>query len=141
MSNLRHVGIVCNNLEKMTKFYKLLGFTEVINIEVYGKFIDELIALNNVNIDIVKFKSKNNDCLIELLKYKKLKNSKQKNEVYEQGISHISITVEDIDRTFEILKLNGAEFLTSPLLSEDGKVKVCFCKDIEGNWIEVCQDL
>lgn len=141
MSSLRHVGIVTSDLAKMTKFYKLLGFKEVVNFEVYGKFIDNLIALNKVNIKIVKLASTDNNCLIELLKYKKSKTSKAKIELYEQGISHIAITVSDIDKTFEELKLGGAEFLTAPLVSEDGKVKVCFCRDIEGNWLEICQDL
>lgn len=141
MSSLRHVGIVCQDLTKMTKFYKLLGFEEIENAEVYGKFVDELVGLHNTNIKIIKLKSISNDCVIEFLKYKKAKSKKGKSELWEQGISHISITVDDIDKVFEVLKLNGAEFLTAPLVSTYGNVKVYFCRDIEGNWLEICQDL
>lgn len=141
MSNLRHCGIVVSDLKKMVRFYKLLGFSEVSNDDICGNFIDELIKINKINVKIIKLKSSNNDSIIELLKYKNLRNSKSKSELYEQGISHLAITVDNIDKTFEILKLHGAEFLTSPLLSPYGNVKVCFCKDIEGNWLEIVEEI
>ncbi len=140
MSNLRHCGIVVKDLDKMNKFYKLLGFEEVINTKENGEFIDNLIGKKNISINIVKLKSTSNNCIVELLQYK-IKNSRSKIKLYEQGLSHIAITVNDIDKIISILKLNGAEFISAPLLSPDNKVKVCFCKDIEGNFLELVEEL
>ena len=136
---IRHIGVVVSNLERMIKFYKLLGFKEYNKTEVYGKIIDKMINKNNLNINIVKLKS--GDSMIELLKYKDVKNSVEKKELFEQGIFHIAITVDDIEETFELLTLNGAKFLSVPLLSEDKKVKVCFCQDVEDNFLEIVEEL
>jgi catechol 2,3-dioxygenase-like lactoylglutathione lyase family enzyme len=141
MSSIRHCGIVCQNLDKMTKFYKLLGFEEFIKSEVHGKFVNELIGLHNSKIKIVKLKLNNSDFIIEFLQYNKIRNSRVNTELYEQGTFHIALTIDDIDKMFEILKLNGAEFLTAPLMSEFDNVKLCFCKDPEGNFIELVEVL
>ena len=70
-----------------------------------------------------------------------MKNPIKSPKLYEQGISHIAISVSDIEKVFEVLTLAGAKFLSQPLLSENKKVKVCFCKDVEDNFLEIIEEL
>jgi len=141
--SIRHTGIVVSDLFKMTEFYKLLGFEEYIESNIKGELIDNLIGLDNADIEIVKLKSIKDDSIIELLKYKNIDNSnlrKEKKELWDLGLSHLAITVSDIGDICKTLKLHGAKFNSSPLLTDDN-VKVCFCRDIENNWIEIVEDL
>jgi catechol 2,3-dioxygenase-like lactoylglutathione lyase family enzyme len=139
--SLRHCGIVCEDLSKMIEFYKLLGFEKYIDNEIKGSFISELLGVFNANVKIVKLKSIKDGSIIELIKYKYKNNLRDKQELYEQGLSHIAITVNNLDEIFETLTLQSINFITPPLLSKKDNVKVCFCRDAEGNWIELVEDL
>ena len=68
IKNIRHTGIVVNDLELMTNFYLALGFNKFISGKEKGEFIDNVTGLENVNLEWVKLKSKDGN-LIELLKY------------------------------------------------------------------------
>jgi len=139
--SLRHCGIVCEDLSKMIEFYKLLGFEKYIDNEIKGSFISELLGVFNANVKIVKLKSIKDGSIIELLKYKYKNNSRDKQELFEQGLSHIALTVDNLDEVFETLTLKGVKFISPPLFSEKDKVKVCFCKDVEQNFIELVEDI
>jgi len=138
--SIRHCGIVVNNLSKMTEFYKLLGFEEYVKFNINGELIDNLIGLHNSDIDIVKLKSKYDGFIIELLKYNNIDNLSKNTELFQQGTFHLAITVDDIDKIYETLKSVGVKFTSPPLFTDDN-VKVCFCKDWEGNWIELVQEI
>jgi len=137
----RHAGIVCDNLGKMVEFYKLLGCEEIINSKIEGKLIDDLIDLENANIQIVKLKPLLDNTVIELLKYKNINLPSKNRKLYEQGLSHVAITVSNVDSVYKKLKAKGIKFNTPPILSAKDNVKVCFCRDVEGNWIELVEEL
>lgn len=138
--SVRHVGIVVRNLDKMIEFYKLLGFEELSSGEIQGKLIDDLIGIKNANINIVKMKSIKDNSVIELLKYKDIGLETRNRELFEFGITHIAVNVDNIDDMYVKLKLKGISFNTPPLLTEDN-VKVCFCRDYENNWIELVEEI
>ena len=137
--SIRHVGIVVDNLEKMVEFYNLLGFKELNRNNLSGELIDKLIFAYNFNVDIVKLVSLKDNSIIELLKYNNVNQPRKNKELYDKGLSHNAFTVDNIDEMCKILELAGARFNSPPLFSE--KVKVCFCRDIEGNFIELVEDL
>lgn len=137
--SLRHVGIVVNNLDKMVEFYRLLGFEIFDSGDIEGELIDDLIQVNNANIKIVKMKSIKDNSMIELLKYKDIRLETRGKELFEFGITHIAVDVDDIDDMYVKLKLKGISFNTPPLLSDN--VKVCFCRDYENNWIELVEEI
>ena len=139
--SVRHTGIVVQDIKKMTEFYELLGFEKYIDSEIKGELIDQLIGVSNPNVKIIKLKSKKDNSIIELLKYKYKNNSRDKQELFEQGLSHIAITVDNLDGIFETLTLKGVKFISPPLFSEKDKVKVCFCKDVENNFCELVEDI
>jgi hypothetical protein len=125
----------------MSEFYKLLGFEKYDEYEIKGSFINELLDMINPNLKIIKLKSKKDDSIIELIKYKYEKNSRDKQELHEQGISHIAITVNNLNEVFETLTLKRIKFVSPPLFSEKDKVKVCFCRDIENNFLGLVEDI
>ena len=143
MKAIRHVGIVVSNLEKSLYFYKdLLNLKIVKKMEESGEYIDKISDLKNVRVTTIKMAA-DDENLIELLYYHshsnhKFVNSKQINEI---GISHIAFTVNDLEKEYIRLLEKGVIFNASPQCSPDGYAKVTFCKDPDGNLIELVEVL
>ncbi len=142
MKGFRHAGIVVKDLEKALHFYRdLLGFKEVKKNVEKGSYIDTVCGLNNAVVTTVKLAADDNN-LIELLYFSngagKTLAAKSLNET---GFSHISCTVEDIAAEYERLKQAGIIFISVPKLSPNRYAKVAFCRDPEGNFIELVEVL
>ena len=139
---LRHFAIVCNEIDQMEKFYKNFGFSDLSNNKEVGEYINTLTGLNDVTLYWKKYINDKND-ILELIKYERFnlgkKNYKQK--VFKKGFSHVAFTVENINYTVEILVKNGGTLVSDPLKSNDGKVYVCYAYDIEGNLIELVEEI
>ena len=72
--------------------------------------------------------------MLQKLKKKKIK-------PFNVGITHISITVENINSVYKKLLKNGVKFNTSPQISEDGKVIMTYCETPEGYFLELVEVL
>lgn len=143
MFNIRHVGIYTENLEKMKAFYcENFNFKEKIHNVENGTYIDTILGLNGAQIELYKLVSPCGE-MLELLQYTgDLETDNNKAEqVWKKGQSHIAVTVDDIDAFYEKLCLKSVEFISKPCASPDGFAKVCFCKDPEGNFIEIVEEL
>lgn len=141
IKDIRHTGIVVNDLEASIHFYtKLLGFRIVKRTEEAGDYIDNILSLKNVNVTTVKMTSPSGQ-MIELLKYHSQSEHQKMREIYEIGISHIAFTVDNVDAEYERLKNEGVHFNSNPQLSPDGYAKVTFCCDPDGSHIELVEVL
>ncbi len=143
VKNIRHIGIVTKNIKKSIWFYeKILGFKVKIKMIERGNITDKLTNLKNTKIKTVKLKSKNSKVMIELLEFKKKK--KRENEEYNIsriGASHFALTINDLEKTYKFLKRKGIRFICKPILSNDKKVKLTFCRAPEGTLIEMVEEL
>ena len=81
--HLRHVGIVCQNIERMLKYWGKLG-----------KVIDD----HTEQVRIVKL-----DNGIELLQYE----SQSENNLRKAGISHIAFTADPEENFLEVINEHG----------------------------------
>ncbi|MEJ5227790.1 VOC family protein [Thermodesulfovibrio sp.] len=142
IKNIRHIGIVVSNLELSLHFYSdLLGFKVVKKMEESGEYIDNISSLKNVKITTVKMAAPDGN-LVELLYY----HSHQRatilhREIWQTGISHIAFSVDDIEQEYNRLSAAGVTFNSPPQLSTDGYAKVTFCRDPDGNFIELVEVL
>ena len=129
VAKLRHVGIVTDRIEESIHFYsKALGFTVVSDMLETGSFIDAILG-SKCKVRTVKMT--NNNFMIEFLSFETFNSSYF--DLFTLGCTHIAITVNCINDTFEILSKAGAEFISQPKISDDNKAKVCFCKDPNNN--------
>ena len=81
-------------------------------------------------------------CMIELLKMNpEVDKDVHSDQIFNKGCAHIAFTVSDIDGMYERLKKEGLSFNSPPLLSRDNEHRVCFCRDPEGNYMELVEDL
>ena len=140
IKNIRHIGIVVENIELSRFFYEnLLGFKEVKKAKENSKFIDKILAVENSNLTTVKLVGLDNQ-LIELLYFENdyVVTERRINEI---GPTHIAFTVEKIDLIYKNLIAEGVKFLSNPQISPDKYAKVAFCIAPEGTFIELVEVL
>ena len=142
MKTLRHVGIVVTNLNRSLHFYKdLLGLRITKELNESGDFIDKILGMRGTHVRTVKLKSDEGKSLVELLHFKTYPRGKRKISANSIGYTHVSFSVRDIRRQYRKLIKSGVEFNSPPQDSPDGYAKVAFCKDPDGNLIELVQEL
>ena len=113
MVQLRHAGIYVSDMNKMVKFY-----TDVFNMH---KSCENVIQ---------------KDSLIEEL-LGPAKNVEDK-FIYDQSVVHICFSVENIKYVVDQLKKSSGKQCTDIHEMSNGN-KCCFCKDPEGNWLELIE--
>ncbi len=139
---VRHMGIVVTDLLLMIRFYHdLLGLKIIKEVDEDDRFIERICEIEKADLMTVKMAAQDGS-IIELLCYKSYPLIRvSRGEIYEPGISHIAFTVKDLEAQYRILLKVGVRFLSPPSVSPDGRVKVVFCQDYEGNFIELVEEL
>src|SRR5437016_2161799 len=119
VKNIRHTGIVVSDLDKALHFYgELLGFQAKNRILESGSCIDSVLGLKDVKVATIKMNAPDGN-LIELLYYisHPRKPRSENRESCEIGVSHIALTVDDLDETYKKLTKAGIFFHSPPQLS------------------------
>ena len=136
----RHVGIVVRDLEAMLAFYRDFLRLEVqIDFREKGEFIDTIQALDGVDLRMVKL-SLPDGSLIELLcddGHPPAELSPRR--LCDPGLGHVAFTVEDVEEMYREFRTRGFETLSAPVTSPDGKARLFFGRDPEGNLLELVQ--
>jgi catechol 2,3-dioxygenase-like lactoylglutathione lyase family enzyme len=139
--NIRHTGIVVENLEASLNFYRdLLGFQIVKQMEESGDYMDNMLALRGVKVTTVKMAAPDGQ-MIELLKFHTHLNEQKPRDINNVGITHIAFEIDDLSDEYKRLKDEGILFNSPPQLSLDGCAKVAFCRAPEGTFIELVEVL
>tara|TARA_Y100000591_G_C21815285_1_gene690351 strand:- start:465 stop:896 length:432 start_codon:yes stop_codon:yes gene_type:complete len=141
IKNYRHTGIVTTNLEESLNFYiNLLGFKKLKTANEDEKLMKKILSLKKCKLKTVKIGLKNK-ILIELLYFKNLNKKKRSIKIFDPGLTHISLTVKNLEQIYKRLKTSKISFLSEPSLSHDKKVKLVFCKSPENIFIELVEVL
>lgn len=142
--NTRHTGIVVKDIKRAIAFYEGLGMKlKAESIEV-GSYIDQLVGLQDTRLEWAKLILPDMS-LIELLQYHSHPYGKDKVLVQQEanrlGCSHIAFTVDNISETIRYILENGGGIKSDYQVSPDGNVKVLYCYDMEGNILEIVEEL
>ncbi len=142
MISIRHSGIVTTNLNKSLKFWKgILKFKIKKDLIESGKNLSEIFGIKNLKVRTIKLADKNGN-LIELLYFLNAPKKKTKTFFpYSTGLTHISVTVKNIEKTYQSLKKSKYHYKSKPLLSSDSKVLMTYCKTPENCFLEIVEEL
>ena len=136
IKEIRHTGIVVDDLKKTLWFYKeKMGFKVFKHMDESGHFIDKILGIKNTMVTTVKM-TLGNGQMIELLDFSSHKKNILQSSINDIGPTHLAFTVDNIDKIYDDFLHDGVEFISTPEMSEDGGVKVVFCKAPEGTYIE-----
>ena len=136
---IHHVGIHCHDIRAMIRFY-----TEGLGFEMVGEFdwaddarLDSIVDLENSVAQGAMMRS--GTCYIELFQYTApLPRSTQALTAADKGYTHMCIDTDNIEEDLPRLiaaglQVGGREFV------DMGHVKTLYCRDPEGNLIELQQ--
>ena len=138
IKNIRHTGIVVDNLEESLSFYTgKLGFSISKKMNESGPFIEEILGLENLAVTTVKMSLGNQ--MIELLDFASHKQEPIQRTITSIGPTHVAFTVDNLDQVVNDFRRDGVEFLSAPAVSPDGYAKVAFCVAPEGTYIELVE--
>ena len=140
---LRHIGIVVSSLEKaVILFQDYLGCELVAEYSgLASKHQEILVGIKNVDMDIAIFRTQDNN-RIELLEYKNCPGKKREPVLSNDiGASHFALTVKNIDNLYKSRKNFGVSFISEPLLSPDGYVKVAYTVLMDECMVELVEVL
>ena len=143
MKAVRHFGIVVTDMKRSLRFYRdLLGLQVVREMDESGEYLDNVLALENVQVTTVKMSADSGSTLVELLEFKSHPcQTPVKREVYSIGPTHVAFAVDDLEAAYCRLSQAGVPFNAPPQLSPDGYVKVTFCQDPDGTPVELVEVL
>ncbi|MHB0913160.1 MAG: VOC family protein [Armatimonadota bacterium] len=138
----RHTGIVVQDMEKSLRFWRdVMGLTVAADFREEGEFIDTVQHLSGVKLHMVKLTAPDGS-MIELLKDDAHPTPPPAaNELCDRGIRHIAFTVADVEASWRTLRAEGCELLSDPVTAPDGKARLFFARDPEGNLLEIVQML
>lgn len=130
-------------MEKALEFYHdLLGLNIQGKTDEKGDFISKVLSSENIKLKTVKLSANDNSTRIELLQFDNPKITQtRKISLFEPGFTHISLTVKNLDEMYMRLKNSKIEFNSPPTISQNGTLKVVFCKDFEGNYLELIEEI
>jgi len=141
INSFRHTGIVVKDMERSLEFYRdLLGFSIIKDQIEAGKYIDIFLGLEGVEVRTVKM-TLDKGSMLELLYFFSHPSQNSPQKIYDLGCSHIALTVDNLDKTYDLLKNSGVHFNNPPQISPDGFAKVAFCRDPDGSYLELVEEL
>jgi catechol 2,3-dioxygenase-like lactoylglutathione lyase family enzyme len=142
MSNVRHAGIVVEHLDRQIGFYQdVLGMTVRARAVESGPFIDALLGLPDCSVETVKLVGSDGGALIELLHFQNPGSPERRDiSVTTPGPTHVALTVKDLEALEPRMRAAGATSIGPVQLSPDGKVRVAYFRDPEGNFLEVVEE-
>ena len=136
--NFRHVGLVTPNIDRSLNFYlKILNFKLIKKKIENRKLIKKLLRVKDGNLTTYKI-GLNKKIILELLDFK-IKRKNLNLKLNDNGLTHISLTVKNIENLKRKLKKNKISFNSKILRSDDKKVKLVFCKTPENIYLELVQ--
>lgn len=143
MKNIRHIGLVVSDIGKALEFYcDLLGLKIQGTTDEKGDFINQLLAKENIELKTIKLSADDNATRIELLEFSDSKsNQNEKIGLTNSGFTHVALTVNNLDEMYLRLRKAGVQFNCTPKLSPNGKLKITFCRDFEGNYLELIEEI
>lgn len=141
MSNIRHVGIVVQDLNSQQIFYmQVFNLILVGRKKEQGAYIEQLVGMAGVHLEWSKLRGETG-AELELLHYQGYDESPYpRRSLPQPGAMHIAFTVADAAMTAKRIRAAGG-MAGDPLQNMEKTVYVLYARDPEGNMLEIVQPL
>ncbi|MBU8915810.1 VOC family protein [Neobacillus sp. 114] len=135
-----HVGIIVNDLTAAKEFFVDFGLE--VQGEWEGKWIDQVVGLNDVKVACVGLRAPDGQAWIELIKFYSSSDEREIQQPFANtlGMQHIAFAVEDIEAVVAKLKKKGTEIFSGIQQYEDS-YKLCFVRGPEGIILELAEKI
>lgn len=138
-----NVGIVVDDLEAAVAFFVELGMELEGEVPVEGRWVDLVVGLEGVRVDMAMMRTPDGHGRLELTKFRApaaIGAEPGNAPVNTLGIRRIMFAVDDIEDTLARLLARGAELVGEVARYEDGYL-LCYVRGPEGILIALAQRL
>lgn len=141
---LRHVGIVSQDIERSKLFWsQQMGFECFWDKEEPSPYISNLLGFDAAGLRTVKLLSVRGD-VVELLNFRSRPRPRSfslKRRLTSAGLSHIALTVDNIDGIIRTMAKNGYRTLSKVLDSPGGSVRVVYVSGPDDVFLELVEEV
>lgn len=137
---IRHTGLVVSDLDRALHFWcDVLGFTLTRRLDESGPYIDAMMGLKDVRVTTAKLTAPDGG-MLELLKFHSHPAQPSwTGQPCSTGLTHIALTLDDLDAILPLLIEAGVTFPDTPQVSPDRYAKVTYARGPEGVLLELVQ--
>lgn len=140
---MHNVGIVVEDIKSVIAFFAELGMELEGEAKVEGKWVDRVVGLDGVRIEIAMMRTPDGHSRIELIKFRNPASTgaePSKEPVNMRGIRRIMFSVNNIEDVMSRLRAHGAELIGEVVQYEDMYL-LCYVRGPEGIIIALAQQL
>ena len=134
IQRMDHVGIVVDDLEAAVAFFAELGMELEGEMPVEGRWVDHVVGLDDVRVDIAMMRTPDGHGRLELTKFHTptaVRAEPENAPPNSLGIRRIMFAVDDIEDVLARLHTHGAELAGEPERDEDSH-RLCYVRGPEG---------
>ena len=138
-----NVLIVVDDLDAAKAFFVELGMELEGEMPVEGRWVDRVVGLDGVRVDIAMMRTPDGHSRLELMKFHRptAVSAEPKNAPANTlGIRRIMFAVDDIDDVLASLRAHGAE-LVGEVAQYENMYRLCFIRDPEGILVGLAEQL
>jgi len=142
IQRMDNVGVVVDDLEAATGFFVELGMELEGEAPVEGRWVDRVVRLDDVRVDIAMMRTPDGHGRLELTKFHTppATSAEPNAPVNTLGIRRIMFAVEDIEEVLARLQARGAELVGEVVQYED-KYRLCYVRGPEGIIVALAEQL
>ncbi len=135
-----HVGIVVDDLATAVEFFVELGLEALGESTVEGSWVDRVVGLDGVRVEIVMLQTPDGHGRVELAKF--LAPPSEGGDGYPsantRGIRHVTFAVDDLEALLSRLRARGVELIGELERYEDLYL-LCYVRGPEGIIVELAE--
>jgi catechol 2,3-dioxygenase-like lactoylglutathione lyase family enzyme len=137
-----HVGVVVDDLEAAVAFFVELGMELEGEMEVEGRWVDHVVSLDDVHVDIAMMRTPDGHNRLELTKFHTPTaiGTESKAPANTLGIRSIMFAVDDIEDVLARLRTHGAELVGEVAQYED-IYRLCYVRGPAGIIVALAERL
>jgi len=143
LRRMDNVGIVVDDLPAAIAFFVELGLEVEGEMPVEGRWVDQVVGLDGVRVDIAMLRTPDRHSRLELIKFQKpaaVSAEPTNAPANTLGIRRIMFAVDDIEDVLARLRAHGAELFGEVAQYED-KYRLCYLRGPEGIIVALAEQL
>jgi len=139
---MEHIGVVVDDLDAAVAFFVELGMELEGRATVEGPWVDGVIGLDDVRVDVAIVQTPGGQGKLELTKFQRpaATSAEPYAPANVPGIRHILFAVDDLDDVLTRLRPHGAELVGEVQRYED-MFRLCYVRGPEGIIVELSEKI